>query len=159
MNNIHFWLEKSPRDNILFYNAKIFDKNDLFLSVDKTKSNIIFIYNLYSTDQEKLDIIKEKNTTHYFFFKKEGDNIIDPGILILSLYPIIIYSSEVYQKISKRIAKLITFTINKYMFKIKMNPSLETDGYDFHFIYIVSENKIAHSVKKITSKIILLKSG
>lgn len=159
MNHINFWIDRPPHDNILFYNAENLNQNDLHISINQTSSSIVFIYNLYISNEDKQKIIKENNMTHFFYTKNSGPETLDTGILILSYFPILIYTNKSYQKITKRIARMITFTIKHYMFKIEMNPNLESNGYNFFFIFITKNKKVAYSVKPITNKIILLKSG
>jgi len=160
MNQIDFWFNGPPKHHILLYNVQNkLDENDLVLSVEKTFPDILLLYNIYSDkgDENKLKIIDKIKFKHHFYTKYLEDNTIDSGIMILSNFPIIIYSNTPHIKTKKRIARVITFTIKNYQFKIDMDREENTDGYHFYLKYIPTNEEIIHTSKKISSKIILLK--
>lgn len=157
MNSISFWIDRSLFDNILFYNAENFDLEDLKTAIKKTETNIVILYNLYVSIEEKNKIIKETEMPHFLYTKSDLKK--DSGILVLSYFSIFVYVNKIYPILSNRIARMISFTIKRYMFKIEMNPKNEENGYHFNFVFINKNPNIVNSKKEIKSKIILLRAG
>lgn len=196
MNNIDFWFNSSPYNNILIYNAyysngesppespndestdvvkKVMaeftdsfieaETNSIVQSINKTKPEIILIYNIYWPNDKKTDLIKKLQFEHYFYTKKTNDNVLDSGIIILSRMPIVMYSNNapnndlVTQEVQNRAAKSFIFSIDQYKIKIDVAADKYKDGYNFHIKFTPTTKKIIHTSKKIMRKIILLKTN
>lgn len=155
MNQAEFWVNGPPAHNILLYNANEFNENDFTDLIYKTVPKIVILYNLYG---EKDDVVKLFEYEYFFYIDPVSENIKDPGILILSEYPVLIYSNKKIKSLFKRSAREISFSIMTYQFVISMNPDIENDGYTIKMKYVPTTDPIIHTSKTLTNKFTLLKS-
>lgn len=156
MNHAEFWVNGPPAHNILLYNADDFSEDDFKKLIYKTVPKIVVIYNLYG---DKDDVVNLFSYEYFFYIDPIDSKTKDPGILILSEFPVLIYSNKKVKSLFKRMAREISFSIMTYQFVISVNPDVENDGYSIKMKYLPSTDAIIKSVKNLTSKFTLLKAG
>lgn len=159
MNYLDCWFNGSSQHNILFYDANKYIENAFEKCIKQTFPDIIIMYNLYS--QNKHEILNKQNQNRskmvfHFYTVTTINDCVDCGILILSLFPIIIFSNIKYPLNTNRISRNLSLMIRNYEIKIDMDPNEKKDGYLFTVKFTPTNDEIKNSKRKM-KKIVLLK--